>query len=288
MSIAERQNTPESLAKLAAQRLLYSRAKRVRNIGALLVLTIAMLGLAASVSADQCLGQFLPLFALTMWFVDQEVLKRMEARIRTEAATIQEDFDCFVLDLPWPTHKGIDHPTSDRLRQLSEEAKSKPGISEGLRDWYSPAAIPEHPLLSKIHCQRINHWWELTLRKRWNGLLTVGSWSFVFVVLLLSVCTGITVAKFAAIAASNLRVIAWARDEVRDRFMEIQQMDRMHRHLSSYTAENVPSPSDIRSVQDEVYELRRSKSPLPEWFYWLNRDRLERETGKPMDDGETT
>ena len=281
MSIAERQNTPESLAKLVAQRLLYTRAKRVRNSGILLVLIIAILGLAASVSNDHSLARFLPLLALMMWFLDQEALKRKEAQLRTEAAAIQEDFDCFVLVLPWPVHKGIDRPTPDRITQLSVEAKSRPRVLKGLRDWYTPTAIPEHPLLAKIHCQRMNRWWDLNLRLRWSTCITASTWGFVVVVLLLSVSTGLTVAKLVAIGASNIRVIAWARDEVRDRFLEIQQIHRIHGHLSSFTEVHLPSSSDIRSIQDEIYEHRRSKSPLPEWFYWLNKDRLERVEAEP-------
>ena len=112
MSIQEKQNHPESLAKLAAQRLLYQRAKWMRNIGMALILLIAIGGLAASVMENQSFGHFFPLIALAMWFVDQQVLKRKEIAFKTEAATIQEDFDCFVLDLPWPSHKGSSVPRS--------------------------------------------------------------------------------------------------------------------------------------------------------------------------------
>ena len=48
MSIQERQNRPESLALLAAQRLLYRRAKKMRAIGVVLVALIAVLGLSAA------------------------------------------------------------------------------------------------------------------------------------------------------------------------------------------------------------------------------------------------
>ena len=281
MSIQERQNQPESLAKLAAQRLLYQRAKWMRNIGIVLILAVAILGLVASVVEDQGFSHFIPLIALIMWFLDQEVLKRKESKSKTEAATIQEGFDCFVLDLPWPSHKGIQHPTPDRVKQLAIKAESKPKVSEGLRDWYSPDAIPNDPILSKIHCQRINCWWDVSLRCRWSNVLKVGFWIFAISVLCLSVSTGITVAKFIAIIASNIRILAWGLGEIKNQAETIERIDRIHRYLSSFSDENSPSPSDIRGIQDEIFEHRRSNPPVPDWFYWRKRDSQEQEAANP-------
>ena len=281
MSIQERQNQPESLAKLAAQRLLYSRAKRMRNIDIVLILVVVILGLAASVVENQGFSYFVLFAALITWFLDQQVLKRKESAFKKEAATIQEDFDCFVLDLPWPGQKGIQHPTSDRVQQLTIEAKSKPKVSEGLRDWYPPDSIPDDPIISKIHCQRMNCWWDVNLRSRWSNLLEVSFWIFAGLVICLSILTGITVAKFIAIIASNIRVLAWGLGEIKNQDNAIERIDRIHRYLSRFSDENLPSPSDIRSIQDEIFEHRRSNPPVPDWFYWRKRDSQEQEAAKP-------
>ena len=287
MTIQERQNQPESLAKLAAQRLLYSRAKRMRNTGMVLIIVVAILGLVASVVEDKDFSRFIPLIALIMWFLDQEVLIRKGNKFKTEAATIQEAFDCFVLDLPWPVQKGIQHPTSDRVQQLAIEAESKPKISEGLRNWYPPDTIPNDPILSKIHCQRINCWWDVSLRRRWSKVLKVGFWIFAVLVLFLSVLTEITVAKLIAIIASNIRILAWGLGEINSQTEEIERIDRIHRHLSSFTDGTSPSPSEIRSIQDEIFEHRRSNPPVPDWFYWRKRDGQEQEAAEPYN-GVTT
>ena len=118
MSIQERQNQPESLAKLAAQRLMYWRAKWVRNIGMVLILIVVAIGIVASGVENQSFSHSVPLIVLLIWFLDQQVLKRKESAFKTEAATIQEDFDCFVLDLPWPAHKGIQRPTPTASNNL--------------------------------------------------------------------------------------------------------------------------------------------------------------------------
>ena len=277
MSIQERQNRPESLAVLAAQRLRYGHAKRLRNTSIGLVLLVAILGLVASVVDDESFSYFLPFVALVMWFIDQQVLKRTEAKVKAEAAAIQEQFDCLVLDLPWPAHKAIQRPTADRVSQLAAAAKRKSSISDNLEDWYAPRKIPNDPLLAKIHCQRMNCWWDVNLRYKWSATLEFAFWSFSVSLLLLSVLTGTTVAKVVAIGASNIRVLAWGLGERHDQKEAIRRVNGIHNFLSNFPDDKPPSLSDIRSVQDEIFEHRRSNPPVPEWFYSWKRESQERE-----------
>ena len=281
MSIQKRQNQPESLAKLAAQRLLYRRAKWTRIIGMVLILLVVILGLAASVVEDQGFSYIVSLIALATWFLDQQGLKRRESAFKTEAATIQEAIDCFVLNLPWPSQKGIQYPTSDRVKQLASKAANKRKISEGLDSWYIPSSIPEDPILSKIHCQRMSCWWDVNLRRRWINVLKVSFWAFAALVICLSVLTEITVAKFIAIIASNIRVLAWGLGEIKDQAEAIERIDRIHHYLSIFSDERSPSQYDIQSIQNEIFEHRRSNPPVPDWFYWQKRDSQELEAAEP-------
>ena len=285
MSIQDRQNRPDSLAKLAAQRHMYRRAKCVRGVGMVLILLVATLGLAASVLDNEDLSRFLPLVALSLWFFDQQFLKRKEASFKTEAATIQEDFDCFVLDLPWPAHKLIRRPTLDRIKQLARKEAGKPTMTKELEDWYTPTAIPNHPFLSKLHCQQMNCWWDLSLRREWSTFLNVIFYIVAFSLLCLSIATGITIAQFVAIGASIIRVYAWVRDEIDGQAKAIRRINGIHRYLSDLSETRPISPSDIRSIQDEILEYRRSNPPVPDWFYRWKRDDQELEASTPYDRG---
>ena len=280
MSIQERQNHPQSLAKLAAQRLMYLRASKSRNIGIALILILALMGFTASILEDDRFGHYLPLFALILWFIDQEVLKRAEAANKTEAAAIQEDFDCYVLELPWPQFKNIQQPKPDRVKQLSLMASKNREVADDLYDWYPPDYLTDDPTLCKVDCQRLNCWWDVNLRQKWIRVLNVFSWIFAVLVLILCVITGITVGKLVAIIATNIRVVAWVRGEIKDQAAAIERMDRIHGFLSGCTAEKPPSPSDIRSIQDEIFEHRRSNSPVPDWLYWRGRDLQEKEAAR--------
>ncbi len=282
MNILEKQNHPESLVKLAAQRFLYRRAKRMRSFAAISILVVALLEISASVINSQWFSQIVPFVSLLLWFLDQEVLRRKEQELKTEAAAIQEDFDCFVLDLPWPVYKGIVRPTSDRIQQLAGKCE---GLPDGLENWYGTDLIRDEAVNSKIRCQQASCWWDVNLRRQWSLILKVTWWVFFFLIIYLAMITGITVAKFVAIAASNIRVLSWVRAETREQAKATNHIEHIHRFLSDFCTEKPPSPSDVRNVQDEIFEHRRSNPPVPECLYWLTRDDREFEMDRPNSRG---
>lgn len=275
MSIQDRQTQPDSLILLAAQRHLYSRAKRVRNISVMIIVGIAILGLIASVIENQQFAHLLASLALLSWLFDQRVLATKEHALRTEAATIQEAFDCFVLDLPWPSYKGVHRPTNDRVKQLAMTATD----AGPLENWYPPDSIPADPMMARLHCQRTNCWWDVTLREKWIGFLRTLFWALLAVLVLLSASTGITVAKLTAVFASNIRVIAWGLNECDNQAAAIGRLHAIHSFISSFRVEQPPSAVEIRGVQDAVFDHRRSTPPVPDWFYWWHRRVQEREAG---------
>lgn len=281
MSIQDKQNQPESLAKLAAQRLLYRYSKRVRNLSVTVVVLVGASAVAISIAESQTATYAITVTILASWLLDELFLKRLETAFKTEGATIQEDFDCFVLDLPWPAHKGIQRSTPDRVKQLETVAKNTPRVAEKLENWYTPDGIPHNPILAKIHCQRMNCWWDVNLRRRWTMALKIISWSLVILAFLLAIVTEITVAKLVALIASSIRILAWGICEIKAQSATIKRIKRIHGYISELLSKASLNSSDIRGVQDEIFEHRRSSPPVPDWFYWRGRDAQELEASKP-------
>lgn len=277
MSIQERQNSHRSLTLLAAQRLLYSRSKKTRNIATAIVITVAVVGLIASLVSSQYFERFLPSFVLLSWLFDQQFLKKKEQTLRTEAATLQEAFDCSVLDLPWPRYKGIQPPTEDRIKQLAAVAQTQ--NRELLRDWYPPDEIPANPVMAKLHCQRTNCWWDVNLRRRYIGFVRTLFWGFALVLILLSVSTGLTVSKVLAMLACSIRLIAWGLNESDTHAAAAERVAGIHYLLSRFPDNQPPSPVDSRHIQDAIFEHRSSTPPVPDWFYWWHRKSQEQEAG---------
>jgi hypothetical protein len=275
MNIQQRQNESKSIAKLAAQRLLYWRAKAARDVGICMVGILGLLALTATVIDSAEFSYAVTLAALFFWFIDQFVIKELENKFKTEAAIVQEAFDCYVLDLAWPEHKRIKEPTPDRIKELAAEAGKYPKLTNKLEDWYPPSSLPGDALLAKAHCQRTNSWWDASLRRRWLSKLKILFWIFIAAAVLLAIITGITVAKLVVLVSVSLRILAWGISELRIQHSAIERVDGIHRILSGFSDAKPPEEHQIRNLQDEIFEHRRSNSPVPDWFYWLNRNAQE-------------
>ena len=100
MDIRERQNRQQSLDRLAAQRWLYGRAKRVENWRLVSVVAVSVVLVVGLVVEPELYGQLATMIVVGLWFLDQAVLVRCGDGTKKEAAAIREDFDCLVLDLP--------------------------------------------------------------------------------------------------------------------------------------------------------------------------------------------
>ena len=275
MSIQERQNETISIARLASQRLLYSRAKLTRNIEMFLVFLVAFLGLSALAIDNFLFIHWVPVFVLAVWLTNQLVLKRIERNFKTEAANVQEDFDCFVLDLAWPEHKGIAPPTSDRIRQLYLKDSRARGDSARFYNWYSPSNIPRDPIQAVVFCQKMNCWWDVNLRHRWKILLWVVMGSCVFLALILGILTEVVIAEFIAYVSSCIGVLGWGIAEIIHQEEVGQKINGLHRHLTELSDKEQVLMSELRSVQDEIYEHRRTGPLVPDWFYWFYRNEQE-------------
>ena len=270
MNIQGRQNQSESLAKLAAISVLYRRAKWTHNLGFFLVILVGVFLTLALVVEDEWFNCVVTLVALGTWFLDQTYLKNLENVFKKEAATLQEEFDCFVLDIPWPEHKGIRHPPSDRINQL--ERKWSESNTE-LRDWYTLGGIPNDPVLAKVHCQKMNCWWDVELRGVWKTLLKGVLWCSAIVSIVIAVLTGMTFGSAIPLTAANLRILAWGIGEIRVQSAAIDHITRIHCYLSKIHAGKAPiSLCDIRLLQGEIFEHRRSNPPVPNWLYRWKRD----------------
>ena len=104
--ICRRQNSDWSLDRLAAQRFLYGKAKLVEGLRLGLIVVVGALLLVGLVVTAESFSEWATMAVVLLWFIDQIALVPWAARKREEAAAVQEDFDCCVLDIAWPAQWG--------------------------------------------------------------------------------------------------------------------------------------------------------------------------------------
>lgn len=274
--IPVRQNEQHSLDLLAAQWKLYGRAKWAAGLqlGLVVVLPAALL---VAVNAVSSLKPVAAAVSLAIAVLDAAMLDRWKLRLQRRAATVQELFDCKVMELEWPCVKGR-RPDREDVEGLSAGADFGP-----FRNWYPPAVedLPLHA--ARVVCQRSNLRWDSKLRRFFRTLVLGFAIALLLLALAVAVLHNLLFADFILRWMAPIVPIAlWA---FREAFRQTEAADRADRlkefsddlwartMAGAESAESISSTS--RRLQDELFE-HRQRSPLVfDWFYWKLRPSFE-------------
>ena len=274
--IHKRQNNERSLDRLVAQRLLYRQVKTVENWRLASVFFVAVLLLTGLAAEADPFSQGATIAVVLLWFLDQEVLVRCAGRMKEEAAAMQEDFDCFVLDMPWPEHLGVARPTRDRVEELTRRANGAGLARKELADWYCAEDIPVEAVAARLHCQRVNCHWDARLRREWIWLVRFVVGAFAVVGVAVGATVGVTLLEVVLGVAAGIRLLAWLLLEQRAQSLAQKRVEVLHGYLSRPEVERGRITScDVRLVQVAIFEHRRVCPTVPEWFYRIRRKAYE-------------
>ncbi len=272
MDIRERQNCQRSLERLVAVGWLYGRVKKVEGWRLVFIVGVAGLLLSGLAVEADAYSRVAAIVVVLLWCIDQAVLVACADRMKEEAAAIQEDFDCFVLGLPWPEHCGVGRPTDDRVRDLATMAGGRGEQREELADWYGRDGIPEEPLSARLYCQRTNCRWDERLRKEWICAIRSFAGGSLAVGLVVAALAGVSLLGVVLAAAAGLRLVAWLAMEVRAQSAARKRMKELHGFLSRPGAQTGRlTLCDSRLVQARLFEHRRLSPTVPDWFYRLRK-----------------
>jgi hypothetical protein len=266
--IPENQLQAKSLDRLAAQRYLYSKAKKVQAWQIVLcVPCVAVWSLL--VFAFPELKAWGAMWGGLVTLLDTLLFNPWQQSLKQQAAKIQELFDSEVLQLEWRTLKVGSPPDVEAIVEASAKYIRKQKDYSALRDWY-PVNVGQLPLhFGRIVCQRANCWWDSKLRRRYAAGVgaVVGALSaFVFLIGLIG---GFTVDKFfLAVIAPLMPAFVLGTRQYTDHQQSAFALDRLKEHAEKIwknAKEKKASPDELtkesRDLQDEIYDCRR-KNPL--------------------------
>lgn len=282
MSISERQNNEINLKRLAAQRQLYSEAKKITNyqyVTTGVITTILVV-----------VGNLLPdkyvvypiLISLIITVLNEVFLRRLIDEKKTTATRIQEIFDCDVLQIKANLIKYDNMSFSEIVHEKSKKYFLKEMENETLRDWYPGMESVEHKY-GKLVCQGTNCWWDQSLRRKFNNFILVATSVLFVILLLIAVTKGITINSFIMsvvspilpclfivyqISCENKKTIR-ALNQMKIKLEDIVNKIRIKQHKDS------EFDADIRSLQDLIYDKRVSSPLIPDVFYSIYRSKFE-------------
>lgn len=280
--IATTQNTEKQLLRLAAQRQLYTTAKRVFGWQVILGGPVAIAG-AVFVLMRPEFKVYVASWGLLVALCDLFWLTPWQKTLRGKAARIQEAFDCDVLGLKWNDLKAGKQPDPEIVKAQSKKYEKWADTMPTLKNWYSPR-VDELPLhVGRIVCQRANCWWDSTQRRHYASWL-VGIVVFIFVLVCGLALTG--GASLEALLLKGILPLAPALLIAIRQFTEQREaadrLDKLKDHCGTLWKEALSKKSKLvitdmsRNLQDEIFENRRKAPPVLDFIF--KRIRTEYET----------
>src|SRR5262245_14201079 len=134
-SIPTDQNHERQLERLAAQRQLYSDAKRIQFWQTISSVPV-VIGWSFVVFAVPELRVYAAFWSITVTFLDVLVLTPRQNRTKSMAAKIQETFDCDVLQISWQKLKIGRKPDAELVADAASRYRKNNSVMDALRNWY--------------------------------------------------------------------------------------------------------------------------------------------------------
>jgi len=276
--IASEQNSQKQLERLAAQRELYSSAKKWHGFQIVftVIIPVALAGLAFIFNEFAVISAIL---GVASFLIDVSVIEPVIKKRKTKAAKIQELFDCDILQLPKSPLKTVDDITVEEvLLYYNAHIKIASNV-EKIKDWYSPKVSQLPIKIARILCQRTNCWWDSKLRERYSSFLKYISLIVFVVMMAAGYISNLSLIEITLIAGGLVPFFQFCIKQCNDNLDAANRLNELvsySRQIWDDALENKYSDDllrvNSRRLQDEIFE-HRSKSPLIlDLYYNVFRD----------------
>lgn len=280
-AIGQIQNSSEQLERLAAQRYLYSVAKRFLTVQLLLdLVSPVVLAVVIAIFPDVAIyGAFIALLILVSDFY----LESLQSAKKEDAAAVQELFDCEVLSLECHELIAREIPDTIEIMEAAEKYKRADPTYKELKNWYPVEVDTLPPYLARLVCQRINCLWDVQLRRKYLQVVGMIFFLLCAVVVMISLLKGLTFGNFLLIVVFPLLpAMGWIIRELRGQNEAIQRKDGLKRYTEEVWSAAIRKRASVeeiernsRKLQDKIYDNRCHNPLILDAFYRHLRPRNE-------------
>lgn len=270
--LQKRQNDKNNIKRLAAQRRIYSKAKKINylifGLVVLIPIVVSVLTTIPSLVFLQNPNATLLFHAYTVFMVFlQYFLTTHIEKMKKHAAYIQLESDMKVFDLKW--NDRLLGPKVDNTELVVKEFDKFPkkDLSD-LNNWYDLSGLEKKKREEVIRiCQRQNLQWNSTLYKRINigfNILIWGSFGiFVFIIPFFR----LNMAQMINSAVNFIPLITWILDVNKNYQKNKNILDELKKLISNKGYSNILAVM----IEAKFTEYRQNDSLIPDWLYSLFR-----------------
>lgn len=299
--IAHRQNEPENIKRLQAQRQMYSDIKFwmiiIVSVGVIIPIIVSFFTFALN---SDYFSKLLNFEKVDIGYLSAligigaaifvELLSNFLKRMKEDAAKVQEVFDTCVFKLPWDSINIGSKPDYGIIFKKSKKFQEINPNYNGFKDWYTlKAATFKYPEAIAF-CQQQNLHWDSSLRK---DIITASTVILVFIIIMmffLGIFNDFTFRNFLTnVASLVLPIILFFYKIITEHCETIKEMDRLreiNENLIDSIILNRLSSSDFisecRQLQTAIYNHRKSARPIPNWLHKRRKNYQEEESADRM------
>ena len=288
--IPETQLEPIQLKRLAAQRQLYSDAKRIQAIQVIFVFVPPILTVFVAchllVAVWAAVSGIIITCLNILWFTP------WRQTLKEKAAKIHELFDCDVLKLDWrELTVGSQLEMMETVAKYAAKYKSKRSSCSELENWY-PIVTGKLPIyLARIVCQRTNCWWSSQLRQHYTKVIIVVLVLTTLYALIFGFIKRWIFERWVlAVAIPLMPVFLFGIQQLIEHNKSVVLLGKLKTHAESLwkkalTGANIEELTyACRELQDGIFNHRRTGPIIFTWLYERYRQEMERQMNEAADE----
>ena len=282
--ITEKQNEDFHIDELLAQQRIYSNAKTFQ--GLLIFITVPLpilIAIIIKISPD-LIDQTTWIFALYLIFASlgEMIFESTIGRLKKIAASIQESFDLDILNIESNETLNLAMIDKEIIRQYSKQPKQDIKKIEKVTNWYSINIIGLPTNIASILCQRTNIYYDFSVRKRYNFLMTIFAFFTFTTLLIISLINSLDLKSFLVeVVLPSIPIFVFAYKEINTNIESIDNLKHLKNlietSLSNLNINDEIEDSILRKIQDRIYTNRLLSPLIPDLIYKIVRPKLEDE-----------
>jgi hypothetical protein len=289
--ISKRQNESGNIELLAAQRELYSEAKRMTFIqfviSVLFPITLPILR-NLCINSNRQLA-FIVLLSILLVIFNVFYFEKTVKSKRLAAAKIQELFDTNVLKIKWNEEVcGSKIFAHSGVKLKAEQYKKKSVSLDNLMDWYSKHYSSVDISAGRIMCQKVNVTWDNEVREKFQKfLLLVLIASSVLVISYAIVENKTFTETLISIIAPLFPIGLYIFKRYCENKETIVRIEKLNNRLEIVWESLMNKETKVieleissRKLQDSIFKHRSNALMIWDWFYFKYRTNQEVDMGE--------
>lgn len=283
-TIIENENLSVNIERLAAQREMYSLGKTYFNLqlifNVLITVLLLVVGLLLNHFCEIKIDWVRTFYAFTILLIDNLVITSLINQLRQKASSVQEMFDCDVLNIEWNKILVGEKPHNEEVNKFFKKHLIRAKDLNSLKNWYAISIGEIKTNAAKLICQRSNFYYDFALRNyfiRW----VIGIAVALLIIIVFSSCLNDVSTRTLFISGlfPYLPILSMALRLYNEHTTSIKNLESLKSAINSAWSnllkKEVVSEQTIRQIQDKIFLNRKSNPLIPDKMYNKLRSNLE-------------